>query len=167
MSLNMAMYGNGADPGKLVYGMVLQPAGLAEWEDKHILDMAFAAHAAVRTTFQQDYKTNKYVGMGKDSKPMVTTTLVIDNTAYIWTSMKRGAYLYAPDWDKRNKNGEDVVIPDDHPCSNKGGRVLGALRRCQYQAAQRVPGNQLRAHRTGASCGKPSACGCLLVPGLA
>ena len=92
------------------YGLVVQIAGLSEWEDKHILDLAFVAHEQFLIQFEKDDKAKRYKSPSLSAKdrPRVTTTMVVDNTAYIATSLKgKGAYTY------------DIprsTIKDNHPC---------------------------------------------------
>ena len=139
---------------KVAYGTVAQIDGIAQWTDEQVLDLAFQAHKASREA-HEDYKRKKqYKSLGDNSLPAVTTTLVLDNTAYIYTSMKGGPYLYSPGYREDYKAGRPVALRPDHPCEPFSGEVFTALRRCQLQAADNAGANvKPRAHRTGASCG--------------
>lgn len=155
MQLNASLYSK----GRVVYGTIIQFDDLPQWEDKHTVDLAFKAHEAVEEQFDEDQQDQKtYRGMTRKQLPVVTTTLVVENTAYIFTSMKGGSYLYDPGDLEAQKHGQDVDLPADHPCRHAGGEVFEALRRCQMQAVDTAGSNvQRRAHRTGASCGKRSS----------
>lgn len=124
------------------YGLVVQIAGLSEWEDKHILDLAFVAHEQFLAQFEKDDKARRYTNptLSPKDRPRVTTTMVVDNTAYIATSLKgKGAYIYdIPSSD----------IKDNHPCE---GPVLQGLRRCQQKSIDLD--NTTQMHRTKAKCG--------------
>lgn len=107
--------------------------------------MAFSAHKAFSDQFDRDIQDNKYPfpefpKLKDEDKPSVTTTMVVDNTAFISTSLKgRGSYIY------------DVAlnaIKNDHPCE---GPVLEGLRRCQQKSID-VAG-KTRIHRREAKCG--------------
>ncbi|KAH0288362.1 hypothetical protein M436DRAFT_79324 [Aureobasidium namibiae CBS 147.97] len=125
------------------YGLVVQIAGLSEWEDKHILDLAFVAHEQFLTQFAKDDNAKRYKSpsLSAKDKPRVTTTMVVDNTAYIATSLKgKGAYIY--DLSKSDIKG-------NHPCE---GPVLEGLRRCQQRSIDLD--NTTQMHRTKAKCGE-------------
>jgi hypothetical protein len=73
-------------------------------------------------------------------RPRVTTTMIIDDTAYISTSLKgKGSYIYDPALND---------IKKDHPCE---GPVLDGLRRCQQRSIE-VEG-KTAMHRTQGKCG--------------
>ncbi|CAD0112711.1 unnamed protein product [Aureobasidium uvarum] len=130
-------------PKMISYGVVVQIAGLSDWEDKHILDMAFVAYQKFLTQFGEDLTNRRYTNPSlKDrDRPAVTTTMVIDNTAYISTSLKgKGSYIYDPALS---------AVKTDHPCD---GPVLDGLRRCQERSID-VAG-ATRMHRTSAKCGE-------------
>lgn len=50
MQLNASLYSK----GRVVYGTVIQFDDLPQWEDKHIVDLAFKAHEAVEEQFDED-----------------------------------------------------------------------------------------------------------------
>ncbi|KAF2166026.1 hypothetical protein M409DRAFT_23754 [Zasmidium cellare ATCC 36951] len=88
-----------------------------------------------------------FAGLGKKA-PGVTTTLIVDNTAYISSSANSaGTFLYLPNG---NREGSRFTqLNPAHPCK---GSVEQALTRCQLRAV-----NSDTGHRTGASCGEPMA----------
>lgn len=142
---------------KVSYGTVVQINKLSEWEDKHIVDLAFAAHTKAQKQFTADANPERPGGRevnGARDRPMVTTTLVVDDTAYIATSLKgRGkSYIYdipktkgQPDMTNANMNPfpEGSVL-----CNNF---VIDGLRLCQETAVETK-----RAHKNNANCGKHS-----------
>jgi hypothetical protein len=124
------------------YGLIIQIAGLSDWEDKHILDMAFVAHEKFRSQFAKDLGEGRYKNptLKLADRPSVTTTMVVDNTAYISTSLKgKGSYIYDPAL---------TAVKANHPCE---GPVLDGLRRCQERSID-VAG-KTRIHRRQAKCG--------------
>jgi len=107
--------------------------------------MAFVAHDDMRRAHQAtDFAT--YIGLSK-KVPGVTTTLVIDDTAYISSSMGGGPYLYRPNGNTGADQARFTDLDPDHPCA---GPVQDALTRCQLNSIA-------IGHRTGASCGEPMA----------
>ena len=107
--------------------------------------MAFVAHDDMRRAHQAiDFAT--YTGLSK-KVPSVTTTLVIDDTAYISSSMGGGPYLYRPNGNTGADQARFTDLDPDHPCA---GPVQDALTRCQLNSIA-------IGHRTGASCGEPMA----------
>lgn len=129
---------------RVIYGSIAQIDGLSQWTDEQIVDLAFVAHNDMRNAHQAiDFPTT-YPGLSR-KVPGVTTTLVIDNTAYISSSMGGGPFLYIPNG---NTQGSRFTNPDPaHPCP----AVQDALARCQARSVN------LSGHRTGASCGEPMA----------
>ena len=134
-------------PKMISYGLVVQIAGLSEWEDKHILDMAFVAHEKFVDQYAQDILNKRYLKpkLKLEEMPAVTTTMIVDNTAYISTSLKgKGSYIYDPALS---------LVKNNHPCE---GPVLDGLRRCQEQSLD-VAG-KTRIHRRSAKCGTFELC---------
>jgi hypothetical protein len=87
------------------------------------------------------------------SIPTVTTVLVIDNTAYISTSMRGGSFLYKPRPAHKTPEGEPrhtLVFKNKIKCAKE---VVDALATCQTKAEKDY--GQISGHRTGASCGEP------------
>ena len=80
-----------------------------------------------------------------EERPRVTTTMVVDNTAYISTSLKgKGSYIY---------DLSLSAVKNNHPCE---GPVLDGLRRCQQTSIDVEGRTQL--HRTQAKCGTFERC---------
>lgn len=99
----------------------------------------------MRNTYEDDHKK---FGLAKNKPPAVTTTLVVDNTAYISSSANgAGSFLYLPNGNTRGRRFNE--LDPAHPCT---GPVQDALVRCQAKAVTLGSG-----HRTGASCGEPMA----------
>jgi hypothetical protein len=124
------------------YGLIVQIKGLEDWEDKHILDLAFVAHEKFLTQFAIDLTVERPTGPGLNRRdsPRVTTTIIVDDTAYISTSLKgKGSYIY---------DLSASAIKNNHPCE---GPVLDGLRRCQQRPIN-VDG-KTSMHRTQAKCG--------------
>lgn len=143
------------------YGTTVHIDGLSEWEDKHIVDLAFAAHVKYEDQFFKDTQPkspNRIPGLSRSkTKPTVTTTMVIDNTAYIATSLEAGgaSYLFGSvgnDW-KNHMAG--MHIPETHPCN--GNTVIDGLRRCQAMAVETD-----RGHKFQANCGTHCRILCLV-----
>jgi hypothetical protein len=87
------------------------------------------------------------------SIPTVTTVLVIDNTAYISTSMRGGSFLHKPRPAYKTPKGEPrhtLVFKNKIKCAKE---VVDALATCQTKAEKDY--GQISGHRTGASCGEP------------
>lgn len=125
-------------------GSIATIQGLSGWSDEQIVDLAYTAHAAMIEQYETDYV--KYSGL-KRKPPGVTTTLVVDNTAYISSSANGGgSFLYLPNG---NKDGSRYTeLNPAHPCEDP---VKAALIRCQTRSVNPT------GHRTGASCGEPMA----------
>lgn len=104
--------------------------------------MAFVAHGKFVAQYAQDIKNERYMKprLKPEERPSVTTTMIVDNTAYISTSLKgKGSYIYDPALS---------LIKNNHPCE---GPVLDGLRSCQERSLD-VAGNT-RIHRRQAHCG--------------
>ena len=108
--------------------------------------MAFVAHDDMRKAHGAIDFSN-YPGLSK-KVPGVTTTLVVDNTAYISSTMGGGAYLYLPNGNTGSDQSRFTDLDPAHPCA---GAVQDALTRCQANSVN------FSGHRTGASCGEPMA----------
>lgn len=123
-------------------GSIAQIDGLSEWSDEQIADLAFVAHEGMLAEYQTSVLPRGLKGPG------VTTTLVVDNTAYISSSASAGgSFLYLPNG---NRQGWRFThLNPAHPCT---GPVQNALLRCQAKAVNFGTG-----HRTGANCGEPMA----------
>jgi hypothetical protein len=106
--------------------------------------MAFVAHDDMKKAFKATAFASYMIS--KPKQPAVTTTLVIDNTAYISSSMCGGPYLYRPNGNTGANQARFTDLNPDHPCA---GPVQDALTRCQL--------TNIVGHRTGASCGEPMA----------
>jgi hypothetical protein len=132
---------------RIAYGTQWQVEGLSDWDDGEIVLLAMVAHQAML----QEHKRWLLVE-GKDSKmsskerapaPSVTTTLVVDNTAYISTSARGGSgpFLYAQE---QEVNRYRELLPDA-PCA---GAVATALNNCK------IASEMGWGHQNGASCGE-------------
>lgn len=151
IQLNKSLFESG--PGKISYGTTVHIGGLRDWSDGQVLDLAFAAHT--KFLRQYDLDTNgpdRVDGLrSKKDKPSVTTISIVDNTAYIATSLKGrgGSYIY----DVSNNNPKDdmagVHIKESHNFDNA---VFDGLRQCQAYAVDTD-----RAHKNMANCGKHHA----------
>lgn len=133
-------------PRKLLFGSVVEIRGLSQWSDEQIVDLAFVADEAVKTAMDSFLDTPDLVDLEflAHTKPPTTAVLVVDNTAYISTSMKGGTYLYAP-----LTNAKKESIYRDLDRDKARFAVLEALEACQF--AVTTPYIQL-GHRNGASC---------------
>lgn len=149
IQLNKSLFESSSQ--KVSYGTVIHIDGLRDWRDGQVLDLAFAAHTKFLQQFRLDVTEgpNRIIGLSrKKDKPSVTTTFVVDNTAYIATSMKGrgGSYIY----DVSNNNPDDdmagVHIKESHKFDNA---VFDGLRQCQACAVDTD-----RAHKNMANCGK-------------
>lgn len=154
--------------GKFVFGSAATVGGLAEWEDSEIVHLAQQAHQAANDAWTDNVdlvvaiNLKKYLARGfteddvyRPVQPTVTTVLVIDNTAYISTSMRGGSFLYRPKSGRttpKDQPRHTVVLKNRTKC---GKEVVDALTRCQTKAEKDY--GQLSGHRTGASCGEPMA----------
>lgn len=129
--------------GRIVFGSIVEIDGLAKWNDKQVAELAFQASDAVTKAFKDNF-----VSISADYKrrhrrkdveepdifPAVTTTLVVDNTAYISTSVKgTGTYLYKPAAKVVPKGQPRFVTlkGDNNPCR---AEVVQALQRCQLKS---------------------------------
>lgn len=111
----------------VVYGSIVQIPGLKDWTDEQIVDLAFQAHLGMLNKFQiesRNYKKNwpNRVGDFPETRPKVTSTIVIDNTAYISSSVVGGYYVYKDQnprpnayWYNLNVARFDQTDPQ-HPC---------------------------------------------------
>lgn len=137
--------------GNIAFGSIVQIEGLKNWSDKNIVQLAFAANEGVGKPFQASLRAiadamNRWPGRVR--RPMVTTVVIIDNTAYISTSMRGESYLYA----LRNKNEPYFTTLQTERCPEALKKALGT---CQLKAAPHY--GQQPGHRTGGNCGEPVA----------
>lgn len=151
-------------------GSIATITDLADWKDEEIVDLAHKAHQAVRSEWRLKAKTidrinrkhlQERIDQGKlkledirdQPRPDVTTVLVIDNTAYISSSMRGGSFLYRPKpvWTPSNEPRHVAVLRNNLVCRKE---VVSALTACQTKARAK---GKLSGHRTGASCGEPMA----------
>lgn len=152
--------------GKVVFGSIVEIDGLAEWNGKKIAELAFQAADGVTKAFRDnfvsisaDYKKRHRRKDIEESDifPAVTTTLVVDNTAYISTSIKgSGTYLYKPAA-KSVPKGQPrfVTLKDDkNPCR---AEVVEALQRCQLKSPSRFKEMREEARRQAKAAAKESA----------
>jgi hypothetical protein len=156
-----------------VFGSIAEIEELALWSDKKIAELAFQASEAVSIAYDANVGTivaeykKQFKRPPKEGAlwPGVTTTLVVDNTAYISTSIKGpGASLYQPARivPKGVREPRWVQLRENtNPCRVE---VIEALERCQLRSTERflkdgkLPGDvQSSGHRTRASCGEPMA----------
>lgn len=100
-------------------------------------------------------------GIGASAKkvPAVTSTIVVDDTAYISSSMKGGSFLYLPAvqttvFGNGNRNCYKQLDPNVVK-EVSDGAVWKALRDCQTMALNAQHGSL--GHRNGGSCGEPMA----------
>lgn len=127
-----------------MFGSIVEIDGLDKWSDKQVAELAFQASAAVKKEFDDnfddialDYKNqhkHKYLKPAEKLWPQVTSTLVIDSTAYISTSMKgEGIYLYDPANYAAPKGDPQWVSlrATNNPCRKE---VVQALQRCQMKS---------------------------------
>lgn len=133
------------------YGTIIHIDGLKDWKDSNVVDLAFAAHARFSEKFKTDTdedNAGRIQGLNfKKDQPGVTTTIVVDNTAYIATSLRGRGSSYIYDVPKGfNDNMAGIKIKDSMPFDNA---VIDGLRRCQAQAVTTD-----RAHKNMANCGK-------------
>jgi hypothetical protein len=161
--------------GKIVFGSVVGIADLHTWDDENIIQLAYAAHEARRDNYRENESKIRRAKQRKgpqnpaaqnptaptadaDSSwlPVVTTTLVVNDMAYIATSLKGGAFLYQMSYQEPR-----WVNLDNKVC---GDIVKNALKKCQAKAplTDRVVKGQKKGkvragHRTGANCGEPLA----------
>ncbi|KAF2113967.1 hypothetical protein BDV96DRAFT_600715 [Lophiotrema nucula] len=147
IQLNSALATNA---NKVVFGSVVQISGLRHWTDGQIVHLAIQAHKAVNAkcmeTFTDDFK-KKNPNLST-TKPRVTTTMVLDDTAYISSSLTGGPYLYIPEVNPKSDEPRFKQLDPLHPCD---GPVKDALLACQVHSVAKS------GHRTGASCGEPMA----------
>jgi hypothetical protein len=129
---------------RVVFGSIATIKGLSEWANEQIVDMAFVAHDDMRAQHKSIDFASTYPGHSA-KVPGVTTTLVVDDTAYISSSMGGGPYLYVPNGQKTGSRFTEL-----DPLRPRGA-VQDALTRCQVNSIN------LSGHRTGASCGEPMA----------
>lgn len=111
----------------VVYGSIVQIPGLKDWTDEQIVDLAFQAHLGMLDKYRiesKDYDQN-FPNLADDfprTRPKVTSTIVIDNTAYISSSVVGGYYVYKNQnprpnayWYNLNVARFDQTDPQ-HPC---------------------------------------------------
>jgi hypothetical protein len=137
-----------AQNAKMAFGTQLQIAGLSSWQDSEIVHLAMVAHEKMLAVHRLSVPTLRNIyNIPKKAAtvpPGVTTTLVVDNTAYISTSIKGGNFFYlAPAPTEPNRYRD---LNPDKPCA---GLVHTALVNCRTTEGW--------GHRTGASCGEPWA----------
>jgi hypothetical protein len=137
-----------AKNAKVAFGTQVQIAGLSDWKDGEIVHLAMVAHQKMLEIhslsvpiLRDDYDIAKKV---RTVPPGVTTTLIVDNTAYISTSIKGGQFFYLPPAPTEPNRYRD--LNPDNPCA---GLVQTALVNCKTTEGW--------GHRTGASCGEPWA----------
>jgi hypothetical protein len=126
-----------------VFGSIVVIDGLDTWNNNQIAELAFRASDAVsvafeesspaiRAAYQKRHRRAKV--LDRDIFPVVTTTLVVDNTAYISTSIKgTGTYLYKPA-SRSVPDGQPRHVTlkgDKNPCR---AEVIEALERCQLRS---------------------------------
>lgn len=118
------------------------------------MHLAFQAHEARKIQFDDKSVRNKIRKFTRKSPefqlPTVTTTLVVDDVAYISSSIKGPAFLYnmrhenPPHW-----HAEDLL---SEKCE---GIVKDGLLYCQAKAKPDLSSNAIGVgHNTGASCGE-------------
>lgn len=147
-------------------GSIVEIDGLAEWSDNQIAELAWQASDAVSQAFTANlpairdhylkrHRRNKIAD--RDMFPSVTTTLVVDNTAYISTSIKgTGTYLYQPA-SKSVPEGEPRWVTlkgNKNPCRVE---VLDALQRCQLKSPSKFREMRDDARREAKAAAKTSA----------
>lgn len=157
--------------GSVLIGAVVQIRGLSDWTDEQVVDLAFVARSATLAAFDAVFKPPEkksnepappddynypHIDRSRGSSlPLVTTTLVVDNTAYISSSMKGQAdYLYITNQAGAGNNPGAVGVSrytnlnPAHPCT---GPVQDALQQCQLRSVGQS------GHNSGAKCGEPMA----------
>jgi hypothetical protein len=133
----------------VVLGSIVQIRDLSSWSQGEVVHLAYAAHQAREDAFVKDRKAlNSAFKRGYGNKiPGVTTTLIIDDVAYISSSMKGGPYFYSLRHDKEpHWRAENL---EDEKCTEL---VKKGLQACQV-TSNPVRG-QRTGHRTGANCGE-------------
>lgn len=136
---------------RAVLGSIVQIQDLHSWSDGEIVHLALAAHEGRRDAFNDRSKakvlTTAFGPKYRDKLPGVTTTLIIDDVAYISSSMKGGPYFYsvrhnkAPEW-----RAGDL---DNKKCAELVKKGLSAC-----QIASNPDRTQRTGHHTGANCGE-------------
>ncbi|KAM0723339.1 hypothetical protein Q7P37_000324 [Cladosporium fusiforme] len=134
-----------AKTGKVVLGSIVTIEGLAECSDSQVAELAFQAADAAQSAFMGNFDmiAADYTRKHKHKRPpdrltlwpAVTTTLVVDNTAYISTSIKgSGAYLYDPPrYDVPADKPRYVTLRGNNQNSCRK-EVVDALRRRQLKS---------------------------------
>jgi len=129
----------------MVLGTQVQIAGLSDWQEEEIVHLAMVAHEKMLHVHETTDWAKDYPAIDRKvfaRPPGVTTVLVVDNTAYISTSVKGGLFIYlAEEHPNRFKR-----LDPENPCA---GAVQTALVNCKTAEGW--------GHRTGASCGEPWA----------
>jgi hypothetical protein len=132
---------------RIAYGTQWQVEGLSDWDDGEIVHLAMIAHQAMLQEHTRwlrvEGKYSKMSSKARASAPSVTTTLVVDNTAYISTSARgnSGPFVYAQE---QEVNRYRELLPDA-PCA---GAVATALNNCK------IASEMGWGHLNGASCGE-------------
>jgi hypothetical protein len=147
-SVDIQLIDDMAKTKKVAFGTQVQIAGLSDWKDEEIVHLAMVAHQKMidvqqskdmRDKMKADYGMNARLVSGI---PGVTTTLIVDNTAYISTSIKGGQFFYL----EHTQPNRYKDLNPENPCA---GAVQTALINCKTTEGW--------GHRTGASCGEPWA----------
>lgn len=123
---------------------MVQIEGLDTWSDEQVAELAFQASAAVKKEFDDNFDTialdykkkhnHKYLKPAEKLWPTVTSTLIVDNTAYISTSIKgEGTYLYNPaNYAAPKGDPQWVSLRATNNLCRK--EVVQALERCQLKS---------------------------------
>jgi hypothetical protein len=132
---------------RIAYGTQWQVEGLSDWDDGEIVHLAMVAHQAMlqehKRWLQDEGRDSNIRSRDRAPAPSVTTTLVVDNTAYISTSARGGSgpFLYVQE---QEVNRYRELLPDA-PCA---GAVATALNNCK------IASEMGWGHLNGASCGE-------------